>query len=117
MKQQLIHAGCTVLLVGLVTGCSSVRVRLSGTEGSRYQAAWSTDEEGLKQQSGELPASITLPKGEVSGWFESKTSGAMFRVRVYQGWSKIYDLEMNDGGRRVVVETIGNSVSVETRQF
>ncbi|HAV64232.1 MAG TPA: hypothetical protein DCY13_17930 [Verrucomicrobiales bacterium] len=94
----------------LATGCTSVRVRLTGDRGVRYTAAWTTTEAGTQTRSGTVPATLTF-KGDFSGWFQNAASAGKFRVRVYEGMGVLVDETTVDRARRVVVERKGRGVS------
>jgi hypothetical protein len=100
-----------LLFTALLTaaGCSTVRVKVTGDRGVRYQAAWNTAGEGTQTRSGVVPASFRF-KQDFAGWFQNATGTGEFRVRVYEGMGLLVD-ETTDGARRVVVERKGRGVS------
>jgi len=94
----------------VLTGCSSVRVKLSGDVGVQYRAAYTTQEEGTTTRSGSVPASFRFD-GEVVGWFMNATGSGRFRVRVYKGMGLLVDETVEDSARRVLIERKGRGVS------
>lgn len=101
--------GCAGLLV-LAAGCSSLRVKLSGDRGVRYQAAWTTAEAGTVTRSGTVPATLTFER-DVTGWFQNPTASGTLRVRVYEGMGLLVDETIENSARRVVIERKGRGVS------
>jgi uncharacterized protein YceK len=102
-----------LLFAGLViatTGCSSIRVKVSGDPGVRYQAAWTTADAGTTTRSGVVPASFTFD-GDVLGWFQNATGNGEFRVRVFEGMGLLVDETFENSAQRVVIERKGRTVS------
>lgn len=97
-------------VVFLLTGCSSLRVRVSGDKGVQYQAAWTTEAQGNVTRSGPVPATFKFP-ADVVGWFRNAGASGEFRVRVYEGMGVLVDETVVDSGRRVVIERKGKGVS------
>jgi len=95
------------------TGCTSVRVRLTGDEGVRFQAAWSTAQAGTQTRSGAVPTTLKFD-GDFTGWFQNPTGAGELRVRVYEGMSVLVDERTGRSVRRVVVERRGRGVSYRT---
>ncbi len=93
-----------------VAGCSSIRVKVSGDSGVRYQAAWTTASAGTTTRSGVVPASFTFD-GDVLGWFQNATGNGAFRVRVYEGMGLLVDETFESSAQRVVIERKGRTVS------
>jgi hypothetical protein len=104
---------CCLLLSMLVlaTGCSPLRIKLSGDSSVRYQAAW-TDNKGNHTESGAVPKLFKFKDENVVGWFRNLSSSGEFRVRVYQGWSLLVDETSINSAQRITVEKKGDNVSV-----
>ena len=98
-------------VVFMVTGCSPLRIKLSGTEGVRYQAAW-TDAKGNHSESGTVPKLYKFKDEQVTAWYRNLSSSGEFRVRVYQGWSLLVDETVVNSAQRITVEKNGDGVSV-----
>lgn len=92
------------------SGCSSVRVSLSGDPGVTYHAAWTTASIMTTTRSGRVPASFTFD-GSFSGWFQNASGSGRFRVRVYQGMGLLVDESLENSARRIVIERKGKGVS------
>jgi len=95
----------------LATGCSPLRIKLTGSDGVRYQAAW-TDDKGNHSESGSVPKLYKFKDEKVVGWFRNLSSSGEFRVRVYQGWSLLVDETSVNSAQRITVEKTGDGVSV-----
>jgi len=95
----------------MATGCTPLRIKLSGDKGVRYQAAW-TDDKGMHADSGRVPKTFKFKDKKFVGWFRSLNSSGEFRVRVYQGWSLLVDQTNVDSAQRITVEKKGEGVSV-----
>ena len=110
----VVNRTCLALLTaGLAlaaTGCSSIRVKVTGERGVRYQAAWMTASEGTVTRSGVVPASFNFA-GDMTGWFQNASGTGDFRVRVYEGMGLLVDETITGSARRVVIERKGRSVS------
>lgn len=103
---------CLLLsLAVLATGCTPLRVKLSGDKGVRYQAAW-TDDKGNHALSGSVPKTFKFKDEKVVGWFRSLNSSGEFRVRVYQGWSLLADETIINSAQRITVDKKGDGVSI-----
>lgn len=113
LKNMTAMRRCCLLLsfLLLTTGCSPLRIKLSGDKGVRYQAAW-TDDKGNHAESGSVPKLYKFKDEKVVGWFRNLNSSGEFRVRVYQGWSLLVDETMVNSAQRVTVEKKGEGVSV-----
>lgn len=94
----------------LATGCSTIRVHLSGTPGVEYHAAWSTRNVMTTTRRGKVPETFTF-KDDFTGWFQNATGSGRFRVRVYQGMGLLVDQGLEDSGRKIVIERKGRRVS------
>jgi hypothetical protein len=107
------HRLALTLLAGtglLLTGCSSLRVKVSGDSGVQYQAAWTTAGAGTTTRSGSVPATFHFREA-VTGWFQNACGDGRFRVRVYDGLSLLVDETFENAGRRLVIEHQGRGVS------
>lgn len=91
-------------------GCSSIRVKLSGDRGVRYQAVWTTAALGTTTRSGTVPESFSF-KEDMTGWFQNATGTGTFRVRIYEGMGLLVDETIENSARRVVIERKGGGVS------
>lgn len=98
---------CVVLLL---TGCSSVRVRVSGDPGVTYHAAWTTANVMTTTRSGKVPETFSFD-GNFSGWFQNASGAGRFRVRVYQGMGLLVDESLENSARKIVIERKGKRVS------
>jgi hypothetical protein len=98
-----------VLALGL-TGCSSLRVRVTGDRDVRYQSAWTTTARGTETRSGRVPSTFSF-QDEVTGWVQNSTGSGRMRVRVYGGMGVLLDETLVDSARRVVIERKGRGVS------
>ena len=104
---RLVALALGVLLLG--TACSTVRVRITGDRGVRYQAAWTERNRGTQTRSGDVPVSFTFNEDFV-GWFQNAAGAGQFRVRVYEGFGVLVDQSSDNTARRIVIERKGKSV-------
>jgi hypothetical protein len=108
--ERLIGRVALACCLAAITGCTSMRVKVSGDRGVRYQAAWTTPDGGTVTRAGTVPETFTF-KSDVTGWFQNSTGEGEFRVRVYEGMGILVDEILIDSGRRVVIERQGRGVS------
>lgn len=97
-------------LLPLATGCSTVRVRVTGDSGVRYTSAWTTAKGATQTRSGTVPATLTF-KEDFTGWFQNTTGSGSMRVRIYEGMGKLVDQTIVNRPGRVVVERKNHGIA------
>lgn len=93
-----------VVAIPLLAGCAGDRVRLTGNEGGGYRAGITTSSAGNTSYSGEFPTTIKLPEEDFTAWFQHARGNGEFRVRVYQGAVKVFDVDMEGQTKRIYME-------------
>ena len=104
MNHRTFTTFASLLAIPLLVGCAGDRVRLNGNEGAGYRAGVTTQTAGNRSYSGTFPATIKLPEEDFTAWFQHARGNGEFRVRVYQGAVKVFDVDMEGQTKRIYME-------------